>query len=81
MSTTRLPTIAPERAALLVMDFQNGICPLAPDADALVERVKEAIADVRAAEGTIGYVRVAFTEDYWAAVPETNKAFATVAAA
>ncbi|MFF8731541.1 cysteine hydrolase family protein [Streptomyces sp. NPDC015171] len=81
MSTPDLPTINPERTALLAMDFQNGIVPLAPDADALVERVKGAIADVRAAGGTIGYVRVAFTEDDWAAVPETNKAFAAVAGA
>ncbi|MEV6056646.1 cysteine hydrolase [Streptomyces sp. NPDC052107] len=81
MSPTDLPTIAPERTALLAMDFQNGIVSLAPDADALVERVKGAIADVRAAGGTIGYVRVAFTEDDWTAVPETNKAFTAVAAA
>jgi nicotinamidase-related amidase len=81
VSTTSLPTIAPERTALLAMDFQNGIVPLASDADALVERVKGAIADVRAAGGTIAYVRVAFTEDDWAAVPETNKAFAAVATA
>lgn len=76
-----LPAIVPERTALLAMDFQNGIVPLATDADALVERVKGAIADVRAAGGTIGYVRVAFTEDDWAAVPETNKGFTAVAAA
>ncbi|MFG2479582.1 cysteine hydrolase family protein [Streptomyces fagopyri] len=81
MSTTTLHTIVPERTALLAMDFQNGIVPLAPDSDALVERVRGAIADVRAAGGTIGYVRVAFTEDDWTRVPETNKAFTAVAAA
>lgn len=68
------------------MDFQNGIVSRAPDADALVERVKGAIADgtvgyVRAAGGTVGYVRVAFTEDDWTAVPDTNKVFSAVAAA
>lgn len=81
MSTTTLHTIVPERTALLAMDFQNGIVPLAPDSDALVERVRGAIADVRAAGGTIGYVRVAFTEDDWTRVPETNKAFTAVASA
>ena len=81
MSTPSLPTIAPERIALLVMDFQNGIVPIAPDSDALVERVKDTIAEVRAAGGAIGYVRVAFTEDDWSAVPETNKSFSAVAAA
>ncbi len=63
------------------MDFQNGIVPIAPDSDALVERVKDTIAEVRAAGGTIGYVRVAFTEDDWSAVPDTNKSFSAVAAA
>ncbi|MFI9046847.1 cysteine hydrolase family protein [Streptomyces sp. NPDC053427] len=81
MTTPTLPPIDPERTALLAMDFQDGIVPLAPDADALVERVKGAIADVRSAGGTIGYVRVAFTEDDWAAIPETNKTFSAVAAA
>ncbi|MFD4974239.1 MFS transporter [Streptomyces sp. NPDC058424] len=81
VSTTPLPAIAPERTALLAMDFQNGIVPMAADADALVERVKGAIADVRAAGGTIAYVRVAFTENDWAAIPETNKAFAAVGTA
>ncbi|MFE4367769.1 MFS transporter [Streptomyces sp. NPDC056835] len=81
MSSPALPTIAPERTALLAMDFQNGILSLASDPDALVERVRGAIADVRTAGGTIGYVRVAFTEDDWAAVPDTNKTFTTVAAA
>ncbi len=63
------------------MDFQNGIVPIAPDSDALVERVKDTIAEVRAVSGTIGYVRVAFTEDDWSAVPDTNKSFSAVAAA
>ncbi|WP_327400724.1 cysteine hydrolase [Streptomyces sp. NBC_01288] len=81
MSTPSLPTITPERTALLVMDFQNGIVPVAPDSDALVERVKDTIAEVRAAGGAIGYVRVAFTEDDWSAVPDTNKSFSALAAA
>ncbi|WP_406016181.1 cysteine hydrolase [Streptomyces sp. NBC_00984] len=80
-STITPSTINPGRTALLAMDFQNGIVPLAPDADALVERVKGAIDDVRAAGGTIGHVRVAFTENDWAAVPETNKSFTAVATA
>lgn len=80
MNTPAPPTIVPERTALLAMDFQNGIVPLAPEPDALIDRVNGAIADVRAAGGTIGHVRVAFTDDDWAAVPETNKSFSVVAA-
>jgi nicotinamidase-related amidase len=81
VSTTAVPAIDPKRTALLAMDFQNGIVTHIPDPDALLERVNGAIAEVRAAGCTIGYVRVAFTEDDWAAVPETNKTFAAAAAA
>ncbi|MFE5027773.1 cysteine hydrolase family protein [Streptomyces sp. NPDC056656] len=81
MTTPALPTIDPKRTALLAMDFQNGIVQSIAEPDELVERVKGAIADVRAAGGTIGYVRVAFTEDDWSAIPATNKTFSGVAAA
>jgi nicotinamidase-related amidase len=81
MTTPALPVIDPKRTALLAMDFQNGIVARAPEPHALLERVKGAIADVRAGGGTIGYVRVAFTEDDWAAVPETNKSFSRLAEA
>src|SRR6201995_3565335 len=67
------PTAAldPKRTSLLVMDFQQGIVQRMPDADALLERVRAAIADVRAHGGTIGYVRGAVTQDGWAAIPDT----------
>ncbi|MFK0043610.1 cysteine hydrolase family protein [Streptomyces sp. NPDC090741] len=81
MNATALPTLVPERTALLVMDFQNGIVASTPEPDALIERVKEAIAGVRAGGGTVGYVRVAFTEEDWAAVPEANTTFSPIAAA
>lgn len=81
MTTPTVPAIDPKRTALLAMDFQNGIIGMAPEPDALLERVRGAIADVRAGGGTIGYVRVAFTEDDWAAIPETNKTFSRLAEA
>ncbi|AKA06611.1 cysteine hydrolase family protein [Streptomyces noursei] len=81
MTTPTVPALTPKRTALLAMDFQNGIVPLAPEPDALLARVQGAIADVRAAGGTIGHVRVAFTEDDWDAVPDRNAAFSAVAAA
>ncbi|MGW6954107.1 cysteine hydrolase family protein [Streptomyces chartreusis] len=81
MTAPAIPALDPERTALLAMDFQNGIVASIPEPDALVRRVKGAIDDVRAAGGTIGYVRVAFTEDDWASIPETNKAFSHVARA
>jgi nicotinamidase-related amidase len=69
----------PKRTALLVMDFQRGVTDRMPGLDALIARVRQAIADVRAHGGTIGYVRVAFTEDDWAAVPAANQIFAQAA--
>ena len=67
------PTSAldPKRTALLVMDFQQGIVQRMPGKEALLERVRTAIADVRDHGGTIGYIRVAFTEEDWAAIPAT----------
>jgi len=67
------PTTAldPKRTALLVMDFQQGITQRLPDTEPLIERVRTAIADARAHGVTIGYVRVAFTEEDWAAIPDT----------
>ncbi|MFE7168601.1 cysteine hydrolase family protein [Streptomyces sp. NPDC057616] len=81
MTTPATPSIDPARTALLAMDFQNGIVAQVPESDALVNRVKDVIADVRAAGVTVGYVRVAFTEDDWATIPATNKTFSAVAAA
>jgi nicotinamidase-related amidase len=45
----------PKRTALLVMDFQRGVTDRMPGLDALIARVRQAIADVRAHGGTIGY--------------------------
>jgi nicotinamidase-related amidase len=72
------PTSAPDpkRTALLVMDFQRGIVRRMPGLEPLLGRVQQAIADVRDHGGTIAYVRVAFTEEDWAAVPAANAIFA-----
>jgi nicotinamidase-related amidase len=50
-----------------------------PGLEPLIARVRQAIADVRDQGGTIGYVRVGFTEDDWAAVPAENLIFAQAA--
>ncbi|HEY1485833.1 MAG TPA: hypothetical protein VGF84_07000 [Micromonosporaceae bacterium] len=67
----------PARTALLVMDLQHGVVSRFPDAEPFVERTAEAIVQARAAGATIGYVRVGLTEDEAAAVPATNRIFAT----
>jgi nicotinamidase-related amidase len=60
----------PRRTALLVMDYQLGIIRRLDDGDALVARAQEAIAAARAAGATVGYVRVAFTDGDFDAVPD-----------
>ena len=71
-------TIDPSRTALLVMDYQNGIISSAPGAEAALTRTIDAIAQVREAGGRIGYVRVAFTDEEMAAIPEASHFAAVV---
>ncbi len=78
--TETTPPIDPRHAILLVMDYQVGIVQQLPDAAALLARTRAAIELARSHGVAIGYVRVAFTEADYRAVPATNKAFAALAA-
>jgi nicotinamidase-related amidase len=69
------------RAALLVMDYQVGVLGMFEHPDRLVDRVKETIALVRDRGGTVGYVRVAFTDADFEGVPSTSRMAARVALA
>src|SRR5262245_11561406 len=62
----------PGRTAVLVMDFQPGIVANLPDPDAALDRAAAAIEIARERGATVGYVRVAFTPDDLAGVPETS---------
>jgi nicotinamidase-related amidase len=75
-----LPPIDPRHTALLVMDYQVQLVDSLSDAAALLARAAGAIAVVRRHGGQIGYVRVAFEEADYAAIPRTNKTFTRVAA-
>jgi nicotinamidase-related amidase len=63
-----------------VMDYQAGILGRLPDADALLARVADAIAVVRGQGGQVGYVRVAFTDADYDAMPATSGMAASVRA-
>ncbi|MEV0385677.1 cysteine hydrolase [Nonomuraea sp. NPDC050643] len=78
---TTASALDPARTALLVMDCQPAILALLPEGDgaALLGRLEKVIAGVRAAGGTVAYVRVGFTEADWAAIPPANRSFAPVA--
>jgi nicotinamidase-related amidase len=68
--TTATAKLDPSRTALLVMDYQPGIVGRIEDSEALVTRAQEAIAAARAAGATVGYVRVAFTDEDFDALPD-----------
>ena len=77
--TDPTPAIDPGRTALLVMDYQNGIIGRLDDAEPLLARVAHAIAVVRQLGGHIGYVRVAFDDADFDAIPPTSQFAALVA--
>jgi nicotinamidase-related amidase len=66
------PTLDPQHTALLVMDYQTGIVAQLPDADALLDRVTIAIENAREHGVRVGWVRVAFTDADFEAIPETS---------
>ena len=66
------PALNPQRTALLLMDYQNGILAQLSEADPLVGRAAGAVRNVRDHGGRIGWVRVAFTETDFTAIPETS---------
>ncbi len=63
------------------MDYQNGVVGRIGDADALLTLVAGAIATVRAQDGHVGYVRVAFEDADYASFPPTSRMASLVAAA
>jgi len=70
--------IDPRHAALLVMDYQNGVVDMLGDPDDLLSRAASAIATVRRAGGHVGYVRVAFEDADFQAIPPTSRMGARV---
>lgn len=68
------------RTALLIMDVQSSIVAMLPDADAYLERLRRTRQTARDGGATVGYVRVALTEDEAANVPARNRTFAQAAA-
>ncbi|HEY1702483.1 MAG TPA: cysteine hydrolase [Trebonia sp.] len=77
--SAELAAVDAARTALLVMDYQPAIITSLGDqvdVEALLGRVEFSIETARKAGVHIGYVRSAFTDDDFAAIPETNKVFA-----
>jgi nicotinamidase-related amidase len=62
MTTEAAEPIDPSTTALLIMDYQNGIIPMAPNPEELLAGARQAIDLIRSHGGTIGYVRVGFAD-------------------
>jgi nicotinamidase-related amidase len=71
--------IDPASTAFMIMDIQDGILSRMPDTDALLDRIENTLAAARAAGLHIGYVRVAFADEDFAAIP-AHSSFAAIAA-
>jgi len=76
---TSVPGLVPSSTALLLMDFQPAILAAVADPDRVLARAAAALSWARAENVQVCYVRVAFTDDDFAAVPTHSKAFARVA--
>jgi nicotinamidase-related amidase len=76
-----LPAIDNKRAALLVMDYQAGVLDRLSESDALIARAADAISFVRSHGGQVGYVRVAFEDADFDAIPATSMMGTRMAAA
>ena len=79
--TSTFPPIDFSRTALLVMDYQPGVLNRIADADELLERAAQAIALVRDHGGLIGFVRVAFEDADYDAIPLTSMLHSRVTSA
>ena len=79
--TGTLPAVDTRRTALLVMDYQAGILGRLDQAEPLLACAADAIAVVRGRGGQIGYVRVAFDDADYEAVPAHSRFAPLLAAA
>jgi len=73
-------SIDPRRAALLVMDYQNGVVDMLGEPDELLSRAAQAIALTRDRGAHVRYVRVAFTDADLETIPPTSSMGQRIAA-
>jgi len=69
----------PNRVALLLMDFQNGVLDTIGDCDEVLSGAGAALSWARRSEVQVAHVRVAFTATDFDEVPSHNTALAPVA--
>jgi nicotinamidase-related amidase len=79
MTTEAPEPIDPSKTALLIMDYQNGIIPMAENPEQLLAGARQAIDLIRSHGGTIGYVRVGFADASEVAGPMGKRVGGTAA--
>ncbi len=77
----QLAVIDPTTTALILGDYQVGVLANYPESAPVVSKVAVVLAKARELSLTVGFIRVAFTEADYTAVPAENKAFSALAAA
>ena len=78
MSTQEHAPIDPKHAALVVMDYQNGIIPMIDNSEELLSTAANVIGSFREHGGTVGYVRVGFADGELDSAPATSGMAANV---
>jgi nicotinamidase-related amidase len=68
-----LPAIDPKTTALLVMDYQPAVLAMLADSESLLARAGEAIRMAREHGAQVGFVRVAFDDADYDAVPPHSR--------
>ncbi|MFF0867105.1 cysteine hydrolase [Nonomuraea sp. NPDC003560] len=79
--TVTSPELDPRTSALLVLDLQQGVLASLPGLagqEALLSRVADAAAAMRAHGAAVVHVRLGFTEADWAAIPAANPTFSLI---
>jgi nicotinamidase-related amidase len=71
--TMSVSPLVPTNTALLLMDLQPAIVAAVADPDRLLARAAAALSWARAEKVQVCHVRVAFTDENFAAVPAHNK--------
>ncbi len=74
-----VPVFTPNRTALLLMDMQHFTLAMLEDPAGLLEQARSARRAALDADIEVVHVRVAFTEEDHAAVPDHHRVFAAVA--
>jgi nicotinamidase-related amidase len=77
--TNEIQTIVPGKTVLLVMDYQIAILKRLNNSDELLLRMSRVIDMVRDMGIQVGFVRVAFEDEDYDAIPKTNKSFNNLA--